>query len=153
MTMPPPPLPASSNGKKFLPDSNLRRTPGAIGITSPGNFLAEDIERASVIPVLTSGFAILISCLIWLTNKNDGPFLSLLGYLFSPFIVIICLGIDSYLQRLKISKFAWFLPNPNYSKILKAFAIISIAISYPHINNLASHISAWLAQVFPWVAS
>lgn len=116
-------------------------------------FNPEDIEKASVLPVVIAVVAIVLSLLVWIVNRHSSVVLSAVGYLLSPFVVILCLGLDNFLQRRRTSKGDWFVPNQNYGRVLRFLAGAALVLSYPHISGLADHISAWLAQTFPWMAS
>ena len=97
-------------------------------------------------------FAILFSVAVWIFNRHSSVLLSGIGYALAPFVVILCLGFDNFLQRRKTSKGDWFVPNQNFGRVLRFLAGLALILSYPHISGLADHISAWLAQTFPWMA-
>jgi hypothetical protein len=59
---------------------------------------------------------------------------------------MVLMGMDTVYQRKKTSEEAWFVPNPNYSRILRILAGVSLLLSYPHINVIAKNISAQLAE-------
>jgi len=153
----PPPPPSSGQGN--LPPTssfNARREPtlpGGVPKLPNKKIFDEDIEKANIWPVVLALAAILISIAIWVLNRHSSFLLSACGYLLAPFIVILCLGFDNFIQRTKTSKGEWFVPNQNYGQILRILTGLAIILSYPHISGLADHISAWLAQAFPWMAS
>lgn len=115
-------------------------------------FNPEGVENASAFFVVVAVIAIVFSLLVWIFNRHSSVPLSAAGYLLSPFVVILCLGIDNFLQRRKTSKANWFIPNQNFGRVLRVLAGLALILSYPHISGLADHISAWLAQTFPWMA-
>ena len=148
----PPPLPPQSN-KSF----SISGIPGST-ISGPGGISAkaykpEDYDPASPLPLLLGIIALLAGIFLWVTNSRQSVILSGIGYFLTPFTVIVCSGVDIYWQRTRTSKHPWFIQKPNYSRILKILAVVSIVFSYPHISILANSISAWLAQVFPGLAS
>ncbi len=154
--LPPPPPPSGPGNFPPIPSFNGPREsglPGGVPKLPNKKFVAEDIEKASIWPVVLAVTAILVSVVIWVLNRHSSLLLSACGYLLAPFIVILCLGFDNFIQRTKTSKGDWFVPNQNYGQILRILTGIAILLSYPHISGLADHISAWLAQTFPWMSS
>jgi len=116
-------------------------------------FNPKKFERASVLPIVIAILAIGLSTLIWFINRHSSMALSAIGYLLSPLAVIMALGLDNFLQRTHTSKGEWFVPNQSYGRVLRFLTGLALILSYPHISGLADHISAWLAQTFPWMAS
>lgn len=150
---PPPPEPGKI--PQFMPNVGSNSVPpiGGLPRVPVRKFNPEDIEEASVLPVVVAVGAIALSLLVWVLNRHSSLPLSTVGYLLSPFFVILCLGFDYFLQRRRTSNGDWFVPNPNYGRVLRLLAGVALAISYPHISVIADHLSAWLAQTFPWMAS
>jgi len=156
-TMPPPP---PEPGKSPLTpplvsvgSPQVNGIPGRVPQAPKRNFNAEDVEKASAVPVVIAFIALIVSVVLWVLNRHSSVLLSALGYLLSPFAVIMALGLDNFLQRSRTSKGDWFVANHNFGKILRVLTGIALVLSYPHISGLADHISAWLAQTFPWMAS
>ena len=162
-SMPPPPpehgkIPSFSSTAPASPASSLRsslKPPTVGGVPKLPNkkVLLEDLEKATPIPIVIASLALVLSIIIWIINRHSSLFLSAVGYCLSPFIVIMCLGLDTFLQRRKTSAGDWFIPNHSFGVILRAMTLFALILSYPHVSGLADHISAWLAQVFPWMAS
>jgi purine-cytosine permease-like protein len=149
---PPPPEPGKA--PSFTPPLQPSSTPPINGVPRGPvrKFNPEDIEKASALPVVLALFAILFSVAVWIFNRHSSVLLSGIGYALAPFVVILCLGFDNFLQRRKTSKGDWFVPNQNFGRVLRFLAGLALILSYPHISGLADHISAWLAQTFPWMA-
>lgn len=145
-----PPTPPKTSGTNNLRLPNSSNTTGK---ATASRINLEDIEKASFLPLLCGVIALLTSLGIWIINRHSSLLLSFAGYVLCPLIIIVSLGLDSYLQRIKTSQGKWFVPNQNYGQILRVLSVVGIIFSYPHISGLADHISAWLAQVFPWMAS
>jgi hypothetical protein len=155
--LPPPPpepgkvplLPPVAPGTTPISGVGAQRAPQSI----KRNFKPEDVERASPLPIVVAAVAIVSSIILWIINRHSSMLLSGIGYVLSPFVVIMALGLDNFLQRTRTSKGDWFVPNHNFGRILRILTGIALVLSYPHISGLADHISAWLAQTFPWMAS
>ena len=146
----PPPLPPKPNQPPQPPIGvpGVSRVPGT-GVRS--NYLAGDLVHATPIFLVTA-IVIAISSLVIAVLPLDSIFIAILGYLLTPFSVMVLMGLDTVVQRKKTSAEAWFVPNPNYSKLLRILAGVSLLLSYPHISVIAAHISAKLAEN-PWFAS
>ena len=90
-----------------------------------------------------------------LPTKNT--LVAIIGYLLTPFIVMVLMGWDTVSQRKKTSAEAWFIPNPTYSKLLRILAAISLLLALPHINLISLSISAkiaenaWLVENMGWL--
>jgi len=149
--------PLSNNaGSQFPKFPSAPTRPGVPGSLPGGQvkkFNEDDFEKASWFPLLIGVLALIAAVIIWIVNRHSSVALSLAGYILCPLVIIFSLGLDSYLQRRKTSQGQWFIPNQNYGQILRVLSGVGIIFAYPHISGLADHISAWLAQVFPWMAS
>ena len=152
----PPPLPPKPN-QPPQPPIGVPGVPGVPGVSRvPGtgvrpNYLAGDLVHATPIFLITA-IVIAITSLVIAVLPFDNIFVAILGYLLTPFSVMVLMGLDTVVQRKKTSAEAWFVPNPNYSKLLRILAGVSLLLSYPHISVIAAHISAKLAEN-PWFAS
>lgn len=111
---------------------------------------AEDLEKASPIPIVISALAIVASVVIVLFGPEKSLILAFVGYLLTPFVTILATGLDTVLQRKKSSTFPWFVENPRFATILRILALISLLIAYPHVNVLADYFSIELAKVWPF---
>ena len=142
----PPPIPSSNPSNRASIKLPPNVTGGKIGQPSRRqSFREEDLVKASPLPLIISIIALTFSAVIFFIN-SDNPLLSLMGYLCTPVIAMIALGLDSVWQRRKTTQFPWFVQNPNFSRLLRIIAGASLFFSYPHIHIIANHISAWLAQ-------
>ena len=146
----PPPIPSSDPTRRF--GSMQPPTIGGLNNSRKQTFNAEDLKKASPLPLIIGIFSLIASLIVIFLN-DDSVVLSALGYALTPFLSIAALGFDTVWQRRKTTQFPWYVANPNFSRALRVIAGISIVLSYPHIHGLASHLSAWLADVFPGLAS
>ena len=146
----PPPLPPRPNQPPQPPIGvpGVSRIPGtAVRPT----YLAGDLVHATPIFLIAAIVTAITSLVIAILPLNN-IFVAILGYLLTPFSVMVLMGLDTVVQRKKTSAEAWFVPNPNFSKLLRILAGFSLLLSYPHISVIAAHISAKLAEN-PWFAS
>jgi hypothetical protein len=143
----PPPVPNSrrQSNQPPPPPGSPSGAPLRVGSIQP-----EDLEKASPIPIVISGVAILLSTLIILFGPEKSLIFGAVGYLLTPFITILATGIDTVSQRKKSSTYPWYVENPRYATILRILALVSLALSYPHINVLADYFSIQLAKVWPF---
>jgi hypothetical protein len=139
-------MPSGVPGVPGVP--GVSRLPGSV---SKPAFLAGDLVHATPL-FLIVGVVIAIVSLVIAFLPIDGVFIGIIGYLLTPFSVMVLMGLDTVVQRKKTSSEPWFVPNPNYSKMLRLLAGISLALSYPHISVIAAYISAQLAEN-AWFAS
>ena len=123
-----------------------------MGLPASQRVKEEDLDRAKIFPLIVGAVALLAGIILWLAF-DDSFALSAVAYLCSPFVIVFALGLDNYLQQRGIVTNAWFAPQSNYGRGLKAMAALGIIFSWPHITVLANHISAWLATIFPGLAS
>jgi hypothetical protein len=147
--------PGATSGAPLPPKININSPtiPGmSFGKVKP-RFNQEDFTKASVLPVVVASSALVVSVFVWILNRHSSILLSLIGYLLCPFAVIVCLGLDNFNQRVKTSQGQLFIPNQKFGQVLRVMTGFGLLLSYPHISGLADHISAWLAQIFPWMAS
>ena len=115
-----------------------------------GSIQPEDIEKASPIPIVISGISIFLSTLIIFFDPEKSLIFGAIGYLLTPFITILATGMDTVSQRKKSSAYPWYVENPRYATILRILALVSLVLSYPHINVLADYFSIQLAKVWPF---
>lgn len=108
---------------------------------------AEDYVRASKLPVIIAMVATVISLVIAVVLHKFSTWIDFVGYLLTPFLVIACAGLDSVQQRRKSATDAYFLENRGYSKLLRLLSGLSILISIPHINGIATTVAAWVAKL------
>jgi uncharacterized membrane protein len=144
---------AKSPGSTIPTIPSRSAAPGSLPSGPAKKFNEEDLEKASWIPLLMGVLGLLLAIVIWILNRHSSLLMSFVGYILCPLLIIFSLGLDSYLQRRKTSQGQWFIPNYNYGQVLRVLSAVGIIFAYPHISGLADHISAWLAQVFPWMAS
>ncbi len=105
-------------------------------------------SKASIIPLLVAVFAIIFSLGIsFLTRNQAHAFgLHLVGYVLSPLVVALAMGLDSIDQRKKTGSDAWFEKNTTYSLVLRILTGLSFIIALPHIASMAKDIAEILAS-------
>jgi purine-cytosine permease-like protein len=118
-----------------------------VGGTKQPVIHAEDYVRASKLPVIIAIVATVLSVVLIFALPNFSTWINVLGYLLTPFLVIACAGIDSVQQRRKSATDTYFLENRGYSKLLRVLSGVSILISIPHINGIATTVAAWVAKL------
>ncbi len=146
----PPPIPPRPNQSTPPPIG----VPGSTRIPGAGarpTYLAGDLVHATPL-FLVAAIVMAISSLVIAFLPTDNLLVAILGYVLTPFSVMVLMGLDTVVQRKKTSAEPWFVPNPNFSKLLRILAGVSLLLSYPHISVIAAHISAKLAEN-PWFAS
>lgn len=143
----PPPVPNSrrpANQPPAPPGSSI--SPSA----RVGSFSQDDLEKASPIPIIISAISIVLSSAIIFFGPDKSLIFGAVGYLLTPFITILATGIDAVSQRKKSSTYPWYVENPRYAKVLRILALVSLVLSYPHINVLADYFSIELAKIWPF---
>ena len=140
----PPPIPGipTHNTSKLVPPPV-----NGVGIPGPTVYHADDYVDASKLPVYIAIAATIISLILAKRFHNYSTWISLIGYFLTPFLVIICTGIDSVQQRRKAATDEYFVEKNSYSKILRALSALSILISIPHITGIAVTVAAWVATL------
>lgn len=137
MSSMPPPLP---------PRPSQPQRPGATAFAQQSpKFFEGDLVKATPL-FLILAIVVAVVSLVMAILPIDNIFFAVIGYLLTPFAVMVLMGMDTVYQRKKTSEEAWFVPNPNYSRILRILAGVSLLLSYPHINVIAKNISAQLAE-------
>lgn len=137
MSSMPPPLP---------PRSSQPPRPGATSFAQQSpKFFEGDLVKATPLFLIIAVVIALVS-LVMAIIPTSNIHVAILGYLLTPFAVMVLMGWDTVYQRKKTSEEAWFVPNSNYSRILRILAGISLLLSYPHINVIARNVSAKLAE-------
>ena len=78
--------------------------------------MSKKSSKASIVPLLVAVFAIVLSLGIsFLTRNQAHAFgLHLVGYLLTPLVVALAMGLDSIDQRKKTGSDAWFEKNKRY---------------------------------------
>lgn len=143
----PPPVPNSRRQSSQPPPPPGGAT---IGSAKPRSLQAEDLEKASPIPIFISGIAILLSLTIIVFGPDKSLAFAGIGYLLTPFVTILATGLDTVSQRKKSSAFPWFVENPRFATALRVLALLSLLLTYPHVNVLADYFSIQLAKVWPF---
>jgi purine-cytosine permease-like protein len=108
---------------------------------------AEDYVRASILPLIIALVAAVASLVLTLFFGGISTWVHLVGYLLTPFLVIICAGLDSVQQRRKATTDLYFLENRKYSLFLRVLSALALLISIPHINAIATTVAAWVADL------
>lgn len=149
-TLPPPLPPRPSQSQVPLPGGSAfpnQRAP---------KFYEGDLVKASPLFIILAAVVSVVSLILAiLPTKNT--LVAIIGYLLTPFIVMVLMGWDTVSQRKKTSAEAWFIPNPTYSKLLRILAGISLLLALPHINLISLSISAkiaenaWLVENMGWL--
>jgi purine-cytosine permease-like protein len=119
---------------------------GLPGLNKPIVIHPEDYVKASVLPLVIGAGASLVSILLILLG-DFSTWIHLAGYFLTPFLVIICAGLDSVQQRRKATTDLYFVENRKYSLFLRVLSALSLLLSIPHINSIATTISAWVAKL------
>ena len=111
---------------------------------------AGEPKKASLLPLIFAVILIILSILITLLIGSSGQNLTtyLLGYLFTPLAVGLCMGWDSIDQRKKTKSDPWFIAKSKYSLILRILTGVSFLVALPHINAIARILSTLLAERF-----
>lgn len=142
-TLPPPPpgAPKSAGAMKPPPIGGL---PGGAKQTV---IHKEDYEHASKLPLVIAIVAIVASIALTLFANRLSAWINFGGYLLTPFIVIICTGLDSVQQRRRATTDLYFLENRKITSALRGLSFLSLLLSIPHIEAIASSIAAWVAKL------
>ncbi|CAB4598649.1 unannotated protein [freshwater metagenome] len=141
----PPPIPGTPKSGGVMKPPPVPS--GFGGTTATTKIHAEDYVRASILPLVIALVATVASLILTLFFRNVSTWVHLLGYLLTPFLVIICAGLDSVQQRRKATTDLYFLENRKYSFFLRALSALALLISIPHINGIATTIAAWVADL------
>ena len=139
----PPPLPNQAGRSSQLPP------PPGSGVAGKGNgpvIRPEDREPASSIPLVLALVALILSTIL-VFFRNLGWAISLIGYLLTPFSIILLSGLDAILQRKGASTKVWFLPNPKFATYLRLLSFFSLVIAYFHVNSLADFLSVLFGKM------
>ena len=118
---------------------------GVSGKTKAVVIHPEDYVSASVLPLLIAIVATAASIFTIIVG-NFSIWIHVVGYFLTPFLVIICAGLDSVQQRRKATTDLYFVENRKYSLLLRLLSGIALTLSIPHINSMAMAISAWVAK-------
>lgn len=141
--IPPPPIPNSSSSRTNIPSKG--------GSSRPAKFAKEDYEYPSKLPIAIALIAAILSLVSW-KFQSKSIFVSALGYVLTPIVILICLGVDNYIQRIRTSRQLYFISDARFGKILRIISIIGLVLSLPHVGSLANAIAAWIAERFPGIA-
>jgi purine-cytosine permease-like protein len=133
--LPPPP------GQKISPS-----TPSPVGVPAANtkSKISGQPRSASVIPLVIGVISIAVS--LWIFNLEPEEIqISLLAYFLTPIVVVLCLGIDTLLQRKGLHD-PWFSPKPKYNFILRILVLISFLAALPHIQTIAQFVGEFIAE-------
>lgn len=110
--------------------------------------MAKNSSKASFIPLLVAGIAIVLSIAITFVTRNQAHafLLHLIGYFLTPLVVALAMGWDAIDQRKKTGEDAWFEKNTKFSLILRILTGLSFVIALPHISSMAKDIAEKLAS-------
>lgn len=141
----PPPIPGTPKSGGVMKPPPV---PGGFGGSQTTTKIhAEDYVRASILPLVIALVAAVASLVLTLFFGGISTWVHLLGYLLTPFLVIICAGLDSVQQRRKATTDLYFLENRKYSLFLRVLSALALLISIPHINAIATTVAAWVADL------
>jgi len=141
----PPPIPGTPKSGGIMKPPP---TPGGFGGSSTTTKIhAEDYVRASVLPLIIAVVATFASLILTIFLSGISTWVHVIGYLLTPFLVIICAGLDSVQQRRKATTDLYFLENRKYSFFLRVLSALALVISIPHINGIATTVAAWVADL------
>lgn len=143
MTTLPPPIPGLPNISGAMQPPPIGGLPG---LNKPMVIHPEDYVKASVLPLVIGVSASAASVLLIFLG-DFSTWIHIVGYFLTPFLVIICTGLDSVQQRRKATTDLYFVENRKYSLILRVLSGLSLLLSIPHINSIATTISAWVAKL------
>lgn len=108
----------------------------------------EDIQPASVIPVIIASSSLALSAMLALIFRNStNVIIGVVGYLLAPFLIILMSGVDAVWQRKSSASKPWFLPKPRYATILRILSAFSLVVAYFHIDVMASYLSIQLGKL------
>ena len=143
MTLPPP-MPPKKPGGVLPPGSPAGSKPGGKSpIVRP-----EDIKPASKIPIVISIASLFVSALLAFVFWNSSNLLvAIVGYLLTPFLIILMSGVDSVWQRKSEASKPWFLPKPRYATVLRLLSGASLILAYFHISVIAEYLSIQLGKI------
>lgn len=143
MTTLPPPIPgAPSQPRKSVPPPPIGGGPAV----KPTVINPEDYDHAKPWPILLASVALVASLVITIFFRHETAWFYLLGYLLTPFVAIFAMGLDVVSQRRQSITNEFFLENRKFTKIVRVLGFISVLLAIPHIEGLATAISAWLAN-------
>lgn len=107
-------------------------------------------RKASLLPIILALAAMIGSLAIWIAFRGQvvAFYIPLVGYLLSPFAVVVMMGWDTVSQRKYTAQDPWFIPKPKLTLAIRLLAALSFVVAYPHIYWLAN----LLAEFLPWGA-
>lgn len=112
------------------------------GVSNPYQFNPE-IRKASKLPLLTAiGLLLLGIVAIPLAYLLETRLLFVVGYLFTPISILLCVAWDALSQR-SGSRDPWFAADPKASLAIRIIAAISLIPAIFQIWN----ISSWLGEI------
>lgn len=103
-------------------------------------------SKASIIPLLVTSLALLLSILIQVLQfQLANNIWYFIGYALTPLVTSLCLGWDSLAQR-SGRKDPWFVANPIYSKIIRVLVLTSYVVAVFHIFAIGNIIGEAAVQ-------
>jgi len=117
--------------------------------SSPASHAQTDSAgKASIVPLVVALLSIAFSLAIWFFYRGQvvSVWLYALGYVLTPFTVVMMMGWDTIAQRKQMSRDPWFIPRPKYSRILRALTLASFLVAFPHIWQLAQVLADYLPE-------
>lgn len=95
--------------------------------------------------VVVVGFSATVNILVPIPLVTaEASWLSFLGYLLTPVLVVACYGWDTIGQRNGLRANRNFVPKPAWSRALLWLAGISVVVGAWHVLNLSVPLSEWM---------
>ncbi|GAA2009029.1 hypothetical protein [Microbacterium ulmi] len=105
--------------------------------------LAVSVAIAVVVAIAASGPVAVLGIPVPLV-RSDAFWLSLVGYLLTPFVVVACYGWDVLAQRDGLRANRNFVVRPAWTRRLLWLAGAGILVGLWHILNLSVPLSEWM---------
>ncbi|PPF78898.1 hypothetical protein C5B96_13760, partial [Subtercola sp. Z020] len=114
-------------------------------------------DVASPVPLVLGGAAFVVSLVLALVEVADARasdlgfvtlpvieprlwWVALLGYVFTPIVVIVAAGLDRLWQRSGLRD-RYFTPKPLYGRVLRLLTWAGLVLALWHVVNLAAALS------------
>jgi hypothetical protein len=123
-------------------------SPSASSSNSGYTPTANESVKASPFPIAIAVILMVGSSILWIFTRGEvvPVYIPLLGYLLTPFLVVVMMGWDTIDQRKKMAKDPWFIPKPKFTMILRGLTVLSFMVAFPHIWRLAQTFAEYLPE-------
>lgn len=128
-------------------NTNLPRPPNSnSSALINANSNSAELSKASLLPLFFALLAILASSVMSFIfyEKALDAYIFVIGYLLTPFAVVVAMGWDTIAQRKGQSRNPWFIPRTKVSRILRILTAVSFFVALPHIWRLAQIIADYV---------